>query len=134
MSAKASQNHQPHDWLVDRLFKVQIKENIKLRVTGICAMTGEFPAQRASNAENVFIWWRNHGNKSFASSSSSATTAWPLAFPKYIVFSDLRPVIMETLAGRRKSRKDLSTTFNILWPGHPINCLRQGNEKSLRRK
>ena len=30
----------------------------------ICAgnspMTGEFPAQRASNAENVSIWWRHH--------------------------------------------------------------------------
>ena len=23
--------------------------------------TGEFPAQRASYAENVFIWWRHHG-------------------------------------------------------------------------
>ena len=21
---------------------------------------GEFPAQRASNVENVFIWWRHH--------------------------------------------------------------------------
>ena len=30
----------------------------------ICArnspVTGEFPAQRASNAENVSIWWRHH--------------------------------------------------------------------------
>ena len=25
-------------------------------------MTGEFPAQRASNAENVSIWWRHHVN------------------------------------------------------------------------
>ena len=24
--------------------------------------TGEFPAQMASNAENVSIWWRHHGN------------------------------------------------------------------------
>ena len=24
-------------------------------------MTGEFPAQRASNAENISIWWRHHG-------------------------------------------------------------------------
>ena len=24
--------------------------------------TGEFPAQRASNAENVSIWWRHHDN------------------------------------------------------------------------
>ena len=35
-----------------------------LRVTGLCAVnslvTGEFPAQRASNAENVSIWWRHH--------------------------------------------------------------------------
>ena len=23
-------------------------------------MTGEFPAQRASNAENISIWWRHH--------------------------------------------------------------------------
>ena len=36
----------------------------KLRVTGFCEgnspVTGEFPAQRASNAENVSIWWRHH--------------------------------------------------------------------------
>ena len=37
----------------------------KLRVTGLCAanspVTGEFLAQRASNAENVSIRWRHHG-------------------------------------------------------------------------
>ena len=36
------------------------KKTSKLRVTGLCAgnspVTGEFPAQRASKAENVFIW------------------------------------------------------------------------------
>ena len=36
----------------------------KLRVTGLCAgnspVTGEFPTQMASNAENVSIWWRHH--------------------------------------------------------------------------
>ena len=42
-------NHQPHDGLVNRLFKAQIEENIKAPVTG------EFQAQRASYAENVFI-------------------------------------------------------------------------------
>ena len=56
--------HQPHDCLLNRLFKAQIKETSKLRVTGLCAgnspVTGEFPAQRVSNAENVFIWWRHH--------------------------------------------------------------------------
>ena len=28
-------------------------------------VTGEFPAQRASNAENVSIWWRHHENKQY---------------------------------------------------------------------
>ena len=36
----------------------------KLRVTGLCEgnspVIGEFPAQRASNAENVCIWWPHH--------------------------------------------------------------------------
>ena len=40
------------------------KKTPKLRVTGLCEgnspVTGEFPAQRASNAENVSIWWRHH--------------------------------------------------------------------------
>ena len=47
-----------------RLFKAQIKEISKFCVTGLCEgnspVTGEFPAQRASNAENVSIWWRHH--------------------------------------------------------------------------
>ena len=30
---------------------------------GEFAITGEFPAQRASNAENVFTWWRHHGSR-----------------------------------------------------------------------
>ena len=42
------------------------KKTSNLRVTGLCAgnspVTGEFPAQRASNAENVSIWWRHHAN------------------------------------------------------------------------
>ena len=30
-------------------------------VRGILAVACEFPAQRATNAENVSIWWRHHG-------------------------------------------------------------------------
>ena len=45
-------------------FRRRSKITSTLRVTGLCAgnspMTGEFPAQKASNAENVSIWWRHH--------------------------------------------------------------------------
>ena len=40
------------------------KETPELRVTGLCGrnspVTGEFPAQRPGDAENVSIWWRHH--------------------------------------------------------------------------
>ena len=45
-------------------FRRRSKKTSKLRVTVLCAgnspVTGEFPAQRASYAENVSIWWRHH--------------------------------------------------------------------------
>ena len=57
-------NFQHHDCLLNRLFKRRSKKTSKLRITGLWAgnspVTGEFPAQRASNAENVSIWWRHH--------------------------------------------------------------------------
>ena len=44
--------------------RTRSRKTSKLRVTGLCEenlpLTGEFPAQRASNAENVSIWWRHH--------------------------------------------------------------------------
>ena len=58
-------NHQPHDCLLNRLFRRKSKKTSKLRITGLCAGnspgTGDFPAQMVSNAENVSIWWRHHG-------------------------------------------------------------------------
>ena len=57
-------NHQPHDCLVSRLFRCRSKKTSKLHVTGLYAgnspVTGESPAQMASNTENFSIWWRHH--------------------------------------------------------------------------
>ena len=56
-------NHRRLDCLLSRLFWRRSKKTSKLRVTGLCEgnspVTGEFPAQMASNAENVSIWWRH---------------------------------------------------------------------------
>ena len=62
---------------------VRSKKTSKLRVTGLCAgnspVTGEFPAQRASNAENVSIWWHHHalGHRPPA---DAVITAYTLSF------------------------------------------------------
>ena len=51
------------DCLLNRLFRRKSKKTSKLRVTSLCEgnlpVTGEFPTQRASNAENASIWWRH---------------------------------------------------------------------------
>ena len=57
-------NHQPDDCLLNCPCRRRSKKTSKLRATGLCVGnspgTGEFPAQMASNAENVSIWWRHH--------------------------------------------------------------------------
>ena len=57
-------NHQPHHCLLNPLFRRRSKKTSRLHITGLCAgnspVTGEFPTQMASNAENVSIWWHHH--------------------------------------------------------------------------
>ena len=56
-------NHQPYDCLLNRFYRRRSKKTSKLRVTGLyegnSPMTGDFPSQKASNTENVSIWWRH---------------------------------------------------------------------------
>ena len=58
-------NHQPHDCLLNRLFRCRSNKTSKLRVTGLCEgnspVTVQFPAQRASKTSNFSLWWRHHG-------------------------------------------------------------------------
>ena len=81
-------NHQSRHCLLYRLFRLRSKKTSKLCITGICAgnspLTGEFPAQRTSNAENASIWWRHHAasetctKKTQEAGRYSTTYRWPL--------------------------------------------------------
>ena len=61
---KSVSNHKPHDLLLKCFFRRRSKEISKVRATGLFTgnspVTGEFPAQMSSNAENVSIWWRHN--------------------------------------------------------------------------
>ena len=73
MSLMASQTPAPR-LFTQPFIQTQIKENIKApRHWPLCGEftgTGEFPAQRASYAENVSIWWRHHED------ANTQTTKW----------------------------------------------------------
>ena len=85
-------NHQPHDCLLNRLFRRRSKKTSKLRVTGLCAGnspgTGEFPAQMASYAENVSIWWRHHGRTHDVISWKRFLYYWPFVTGSYHLLVD----------------------------------------------
>ena len=57
-------NHRRLDCLHNRLSRRRSKNTSKVHDTGLCEgnspVTGEFPAQRTSDAENDSIWWRHH--------------------------------------------------------------------------
>ena len=57
-------NYQHIECLFNRLFMCRSNKTTKFRVTGHCegnpAVTWGFPSPRASNAENILIWWRQH--------------------------------------------------------------------------
>ena len=91
-------------------FWCRSKKTSQLRVTGLCVgnspVTGEFPAQRASNAENVSIWWRHHEDMSHQRS-------WPTLVP--VVHCPLRLLSINSLAPGRyqcDSKNDQSV-FNL---------------------
>ena len=86
-------NHQPHDCLLNRLFRCRSKKTSKLCVTGLCAgnslVTSEFPAQRASNGENVSIWWRHHGAVYNSAHLSYLNKKRKVIYLKYILYYQL---------------------------------------------
>ena len=59
-------HEQPYQCLLNRLSRRRSKKTSRLRVTGLwednSPVTGEFPEQRASNADNISIWWRRYVN------------------------------------------------------------------------
>ena len=104
-------NHQPHDCLLNRLFRRRSKKTSKLRVTGLCAGNSPvIPRTMASNAENVSIWWRHHVQKRWRLRHSPSLVAiglsvgyktWPpigwhhafvIGWPKYIYLLPSAPL------------------------------------------
>ena len=57
-------NHRRFDCLLNPMFRSRSRRTSKLHVTGLregnLPVTGGFPSQRNSNAENVSMWWRHH--------------------------------------------------------------------------
>ena len=127
-------NHQPHDFLRNPLFRHWSKKTSKLRVTGICAgnspVTGEFPAQIASNTENVSIWWRHRVNTGMWHLSNT-TNGVCMDGGQYPIPAGTRRNnnVFTTSTRRRRRRVDAAKTLSLR---HycvmcPLGCLYSQN-------
>ena len=75
-------SHRCLDRVINRLFRRRAKKTSKLRVTGLSEedspVTSEFPAKRASNAENIPSLWRHHVKKTVFISSNITYDFWSI--------------------------------------------------------
>ena len=73
-------NHWSHDCLFNRVFRCRSKKTSKLCVTGLCVgnspVTGEFPAQMASDTENVSVFMTS----SCFGQAVTALLSWPFSW------------------------------------------------------
>ena len=93
-------NHLRLHWLLNCWFRRKSKKTSKLRVTGLCVgnspVTSELPAQKASDAENISIWWRHHNILEIA-------VAWIPLLKRYEIFiivSKVNAIINEFCGNR----------------------------------
>ena len=82
-------SHQHRKCLLNRLFRHKSKKTSKLRASGLCVgnspVTGEFPTQRASNAEDGSIWWRHHDTMELLPELPSLSLCWSLVESSHCV-------------------------------------------------
>ena len=101
--------------LLSRWFRGRLKKSSKLRVTGLCGgnspVSGEFPAQRASNAENVSIWWRHLDHLESVASDEENTLAafWKCWFVHHCRWL---MILMIPQSEEEKRQNYICNTFN----------------------
>ena len=87
---------------------------------------GEFPAQMASNAENVSIWWRHHDNCNMSTTFSTRSLMSELWMSHYILHHD--NTTHWSLFGHTKTSRhcasrilDSPITHLFVWQLHQAN-------------
>ena len=75
-------------------------------------VSGEFPAQRVSNAENVSIWWRHircwwilFGSSAYVAALHPLHMTWPLALGSY--YRDFKCIVFKLLTQNNSFRHSL---------------------------
>ena len=129
-------NHQPHDWLLNRLFKCRSKKTSMLPVTGLYAGNS-----LATNVETVSIWWHHHVMMSWHGKVSYITGSLrgkihqlvdsPLKWPVMQTFGDLFLVSLNKLVNKQSRCwwfSILTGVINLSW-NDSLHCHSHSDDK-----
>ena len=133
-------NHQSYHCLLSRLFGRRSKKTSMLRVPGLCAgkspWTGEFPAKRASNAENLMFPFDDvimRFDVSFVARPNRKCVIWyQYRWKSFLDFRLAKSYVeniygvwaMPVLAIGQFSDDQEHSFVNFLWLGDVIRCRR----------
>ena len=117
-------------WRLDCLLRRGSKTTPKLNVTGFwegnSPVSGDFPAQRASNAENVSIWRHHHSLRMF---SLQREHFW-MKLIQYKAYSFSNVDIDDMMLGRSYSAEDALICSQLLMGQHLLDVNNLKNEKN----
>ena len=123
-------NHQRLYCLLNRFCGCRSKKTSKLLVTGLCEGkspgTGEFPAQMASSAENVSIWWRHLASVARRHNTMQwcIETQWlASSFPYFsVLMFTMLLFAMILLSDYRSLTLSQCTLAGPVYTGMPLEC------------
>ena len=108
------------------------KKTSKLCVTGLCErnsqVAGEFPAQRASDTENVSIWWCHHVSKRNISKTLHLGDAYMHQWPGPLLFEVMTDLFVD------KPWSDLILTCQLNPEEQTSGTFQSKYQKNLTRK
>ena len=109
------------------IYSDRSKKTSRLHITGLCegnsSVTGEFSAQRASNAENASIWWRHH--VLFLQINFLLLGPWLPAIPQIVPILGGRSIYPQYTEGRGATGRLCSgklTTFSYRKVFNPLRA------------
>ena len=109
-------NHWHLHCLLNCWFRCRSKKTSKLHVTGHCAgdspVTGEFPAQKASNMENISIWWRHYVYTIICIHISSCVILTPMCTLKSLILIAIG-IYKPFTVSARKSNCGINGIINV---------------------
>ena len=142
MSAMASQIISLTSFYSTVYSRCRSKTLSTLRVAGLCEenspMAGEFPAQRASNMENVSTWWRHHGQnrpvsnrKGKQQSANRGYIVWMYCIYQYVFNTKL---LSRCILFRRQWLRAIIAWWDPIYCFHTKSVIRRSCSGSIVRR